>query len=199
LGNQIKLCDQVRGTRVRLTASLEARKIQLIECVEQQSSSDEDDLSTEGSKSDDNSTEGWDTDESASTMPQEMVRKTNNNEVGENALMLNTALGNKDLWGHVRVVEIENNKVKRGGVMLNYRNNKKGIDLAMEVMNAQRAADREDRKAQLAEDREERRAQREEEMEHMLLMREKGLGVYFMPPFRSEPSGPSHGSEYRMS
>lgn len=109
-------------------------------------------------------------------------------------MMLNTALGNKDLWGHVRVVEIENNKVKKGGVMSNYRNNKKGIDLAMEVMNAQRAADREDKRAQLAEDREERRAQRKEEMEHMLLMQEKGLGIYFVPPFRGEPSGLSDGS-----
>ncbi len=101
-------------------------------------------------------------------------------------MMLNAALGEKDLWRHIRVVEIEGNIAKRGALMFNYRNNEGGIALAMVVMNAQRAADREDRKAHREEEREERRAQREEEreerraqraeeMEQKLLMREKGL------------------------
>lgn len=151
--------------------ALQAHQIQLTEHLEQQSDSEDDDTSTDGSETDDTSTEGSEPERPASTIPQPMVRKTNNNKVGENALMICAPLGEKDLWGHVQVVEIEGNTLEKGAQMYSYRNDANGLALA-----------REDLKARMLLRR-----------EQLLWEKENGVGD-FAAPSKSKASGARNGN-----
>lgn len=151
--------------------SLQAQQIQLTKCLAQQSDSE------------DTSTEGSGPDKPTFTMPQgPMVRRVKDNEAGEEATMVNTPLGEKDLWAHIQTVEIEGNKVKKGGQMYNYRNDASGLALA-----------REDRKAQRAEERAERERRIAEKRDQMLFEKQNGLGMYWVPPARTEAPGSTNG------
>jgi hypothetical protein len=109
-------------------------QIQLTERSAQQSDSEEDDTSTEGSEPD----------ESAPTIPRgPKVRRVKHNKAGRGSTMVNAPLGEKDLWEDVQIVEIEHNECAEGAQMYNYRNNKSAMALA-----------REERRAQIAERRE---------------------------------------------
>jgi len=82
--------------------------------------------------------------------------------------MVNAPIGDKDLWAHIAVVEIEGNKVKKGAQMYNYRNDANGIALM-----------RAEKEWQVSQERAEREWQISKEREQMLFEKQNGLGMYW--------------------
>jgi hypothetical protein len=88
-------------------------------------------------------------DEPAFTMPQApmpqvpMIRTVKRNKAKRGATMINAPLGEVDLWKHIQVVEIEDNECEEDAEMINYMNDKRGLELAREVSKARMARKRE--------------------------------------------------------
>lgn len=95
-----------------------------------------------------------------------MTRRVLRNTAERGAIMVNSPMGEVDLWAHMQVVEIEGNVAGEGAQMFNYMNDEAGWENIKKWRRMTIAEENEQRKIRIAEMR-----------EQMLWMRENGFPV----------------------